>query len=142
VNVGVCVCVSIGILYYFSSTANPILYNLMSRKFRAAFRRTVCCWVRCGACSRRTRTLIPVRAPAPVVADGAGRRRVPLRRPGNNGLVPALAANNDPAADDCSANDGLLLPTQVNTRCCLHASFLADRTAALMNAITLNNASD
>ena len=32
-----------GILYYFSSTANPIIYNLMSRKFRRAFRRTLCC---------------------------------------------------------------------------------------------------
>ncbi|KAK9885618.1 hypothetical protein WA026_012382 [Henosepilachna vigintioctopunctata] len=29
-----------GILYYFSSTLNPILYNLMSRKMRNAFKRT------------------------------------------------------------------------------------------------------
>ncbi|XP_033334211.2 neuropeptides capa receptor [Megalopta genalis] len=32
-----------GCLYYFSTTVNPILYNLMSIKFRKAFRETICC---------------------------------------------------------------------------------------------------
>ena len=31
-----------GILYYFSATINPILYNLMSLKYRHAFRQTLC----------------------------------------------------------------------------------------------------
>ncbi|XP_041354378.1 pyrokinin-1 receptor-like [Gigantopelta aegis] len=31
-----------GVLYFFNSTVNPILYNLMSRKFRRAFKRTLC----------------------------------------------------------------------------------------------------
>ncbi|XP_064594485.1 pyrokinin-1 receptor-like isoform X2 [Liolophura sinensis] len=31
-----------GILYFFSSTVNPILYNLLSRKYRQAFKRTLC----------------------------------------------------------------------------------------------------
>lgn len=31
-----------GIFYYVSSTINPILYNLMSVKYRRAFRRTLC----------------------------------------------------------------------------------------------------
>ena len=31
-----------GITYYISSTINPILYNLMSIKYREAFRRTLC----------------------------------------------------------------------------------------------------
>lgn len=31
-----------GCLYYFSSTVNPILYNLMSVKYRNAFRQTLC----------------------------------------------------------------------------------------------------
>lgn len=31
-----------GITYYVSSTINPILYNVMSAKYRAAFRRTLC----------------------------------------------------------------------------------------------------
>uniref|UniRef100_A0A1B6C172 G-protein coupled receptors family 1 profile domain-containing protein n=1 Tax=Clastoptera arizonana TaxID=38151 RepID=A0A1B6C172_9HEMI len=31
-----------GCLYYFSSTINPILYNLMSMKYRNAFRQTLC----------------------------------------------------------------------------------------------------
>ncbi|GFO40705.1 neuropeptide capa receptor [Plakobranchus ocellatus] len=31
-----------GILYFMSCTINPILYNLLSRKFRQAFKRTLC----------------------------------------------------------------------------------------------------
>ena len=31
-----------GICYYVSSTINPILYNVMSVKYRQAFRRTLC----------------------------------------------------------------------------------------------------
>ena len=31
-----------GVLYFFSATINPILYNVMSRKFRQAFRQTMC----------------------------------------------------------------------------------------------------
>ena len=83
-----------GILYYFSSTANPILYNLMSRKFRAAFRRTVCCWFPCSSCGRAERAPAQ-QAPAPVAVDAAVRRRVLHRRPGHF----------NPAADDRSAKD-------------------------------------
>ncbi|RLU16263.1 hypothetical protein DMN91_012023 [Ooceraea biroi] len=32
-----------GCLYYFSTTVNPILYNLMSIKYRQAFKQTICC---------------------------------------------------------------------------------------------------
>lgn len=31
-----------GILYYFSSTVNPILYNVMSNRYRTAFRDVLC----------------------------------------------------------------------------------------------------
>ncbi|XP_046568005.1 pyrokinin-1 receptor-like [Haliotis rubra] len=31
-----------GVLYFFNSTVNPLLYNMMSRKFRRAFKRTLC----------------------------------------------------------------------------------------------------
>jgi len=41
---------SSGILYYVSSVINPILYNIMSLKFRRAFKTTLCrCG--CGRCS-------------------------------------------------------------------------------------------
>lgn len=32
----------LGVLYFFSATVNPILYNVMSRKYRQAFRQTLC----------------------------------------------------------------------------------------------------
>ncbi|XP_076235783.1 neuropeptides capa receptor [Calliopsis andreniformis] len=35
-----------GCLYYFSTTVNPILYNLMSMKYRKAFKQTICCRTR------------------------------------------------------------------------------------------------
>lgn len=31
-----------GVLYFISATVNPILYNVLSRKFRYAFKRTIC----------------------------------------------------------------------------------------------------
>lgn len=43
---------SSGILYYVSSVINPILYNIMSLKFRRAFRTTLCRGG-CGHCCRR-----------------------------------------------------------------------------------------
>lgn len=42
-----------GCLYYFSTTVNPILYNLMSMKYREAFKQTICCKSR----SRRSWTI-------------------------------------------------------------------------------------
>jgi len=105
----------LGILYYFSSTANPILYNLMSRKFRAAFRRTVFCWCRCESCGGATNARLPlppaVPPPVPVVHDG--HRRALPRRPANNALV---LANNILEAVDTSANDRLPSQEQVLTR--------------------------
>ncbi|KAB0792753.1 hypothetical protein PPYR_14712 [Photinus pyralis] len=37
-----------GVLYYFSTTVNPLLYNIMSNKFREAFKETfaACCRIR------------------------------------------------------------------------------------------------
>ncbi|XP_026316397.1 neuropeptides capa receptor [Hyposmocoma kahamanoa] len=32
-----------GLLYYVSATVNPILYNVMSHRYRIAFRETLCC---------------------------------------------------------------------------------------------------
>ena len=106
-----CIVLCTGILYYFSSTANPILYNLMSRKFRAAFRRTVCCWFRCESrAASNPRPLHPLAAPAHGVHDGH-HPRVPPRRPPN-----ALIQADNPEAVDPSANDGLLPRSQVELR--------------------------
>lgn len=41
-----------GILYYVSSTVNPILYNVMSVKYRQAFKETLCGFV----CSQKARS--------------------------------------------------------------------------------------
>lgn len=32
-----------GCFYFFSCTVNPVLYNVMSAKYRLAFRKTLCC---------------------------------------------------------------------------------------------------
>lgn len=34
--------VFVGVLYYIGATVNPLLYNLMSKKYRMAFKRTLC----------------------------------------------------------------------------------------------------
>jgi len=44
---------SSGILYYVSAVINPILYNIMSLKFRRAFRTTLCRSRCCRAGRRR-----------------------------------------------------------------------------------------
>ncbi|XP_071643231.1 neuropeptides capa receptor-like [Temnothorax longispinosus] len=41
-----CLYIVSGCLYYFSTTVNPILYNLMSIKYRQAFIQTICCRTR------------------------------------------------------------------------------------------------
>lgn len=41
-----CLYILSGCLYYFSTTVNPILYNLMSIKYRKAFKQTICCKTR------------------------------------------------------------------------------------------------
>ncbi|XP_014487522.1 PREDICTED: neuropeptides capa receptor-like [Dinoponera quadriceps] len=38
-----CLYILSGCLYYFSTTVNPILYNVMSMKYRQAFKQTICC---------------------------------------------------------------------------------------------------
>lgn len=41
-----------GCLYYFSTTVNPILYNLMSSRYRQEFKKTICC--KSGRLARRS----------------------------------------------------------------------------------------
>lgn len=36
--------IKIGILYYLSATVNPVLYNIMSKRYRNGFKRTLCRW--------------------------------------------------------------------------------------------------
>ncbi|XP_068992734.1 neuropeptides capa receptor-like isoform X2 [Neodiprion pinetum] len=49
--------VTSGILYYFSATVNPILYNVMSAKYRTAFKELLCCCFGRANQSNRTITL-------------------------------------------------------------------------------------
>jgi len=103
-----------GILYYFSSTANPILYNVMSRKFREAFRRTVCCWwLPCSSCVDRAAATSAPAQQAPVAAhhDAVRPRRLLHRRPGY--------ANHAAAVDDRSAHGELYAPRKVHVLPCL-----------------------
>ncbi|PSN47395.1 hypothetical protein C0J52_11168 [Blattella germanica] len=46
-----------GCLYFFSCTVNPVLYNVMSAKYRLAFRKTLCCGQRKGGPTREPSTL-------------------------------------------------------------------------------------
>ncbi|XP_076760173.1 neuropeptides capa receptor [Xylocopa sonorina] len=45
-DLNACLYILSGCLYYFSTTVNPILYNLMSMKFRNAFKQTIFCRTR------------------------------------------------------------------------------------------------
>lgn len=45
-----------GVLYYFSATVNPILYNLMSLKYRHAFHQTLFGRKGCFCCRRKRRS--------------------------------------------------------------------------------------
>lgn len=52
-----------GVLYFVSCTVNPILYNLMSRRYRQAFRETIC------VCDRFRCPLSPNSPPPPTLAS-------------------------------------------------------------------------
>ena len=41
-----------GVFYYFSTTVNPILYNLISVKYRTVFKETLCCSTSSSAITR------------------------------------------------------------------------------------------
>ncbi|XP_046406727.1 pyrokinin-1 receptor-like [Ischnura elegans] len=69
-----------GILYYLSTTINPILYNIMSHRFREAFKETVWAWCsRCRKENRRPYNNLPQRLQRPYKA---GETESP---PGNSG---------------------------------------------------------
>ncbi|XP_023720965.1 neuropeptides capa receptor isoform X2 [Cryptotermes secundus] len=45
-----------GCFYFFSCTVNPVLYNVMSVKYRLAFRKTLCCGPADSGCNREVST--------------------------------------------------------------------------------------
>lgn len=115
-----------GVLYYVSSVINPILYNIMSVKFRQAFAATI---LRCGCgrvrrgnltCSRLT--LAGDRSPATAVrhyrfasSGGAGRQSLELgdagsqqRRVGDEVLQP-LTSDNGRQVRQVQAADNIVL---------------------------------
>ena len=86
---------SSGILYYVSSVINPILYNIMSLKFRRAFKTTLCrgdCG-QCCCCWRRHASDSRVNAAA---GRGALRPRGPMAyRFNGHGHVQMLRINSN-----------------------------------------------
>ena len=63
-----------GFLYYLSATLNPILYNLMSLKYREAFKRTLCTCTGLGGSAATTATTA-ASGPATHSYNGSGNRR-------------------------------------------------------------------
>ncbi|XP_043208827.1 neuromedin-U receptor 1-like, partial [Amphibalanus amphitrite] len=49
-----------GVLYYFNSAINPVLYNVMSKRFRVAFRENLCCRRRRRPARRASNKLLVV----------------------------------------------------------------------------------
>ncbi|XP_045482182.1 pyrokinin-1 receptor-like [Harmonia axyridis] len=62
-----------GILYYLSATINPILYNIMSVKFREAFKETFsrCCHLSCFKSRRPQRSYIVLSRSVPIRGEQA-----------------------------------------------------------------------
>jgi len=101
-----------GVLYYVSSVINPILYNIMSVKFRQAFAATI---LRCGCCRRGRGRDDLARSRATLAGDGptaaaaaacryhfVGGRRSPERVSSDAGSQPThrAAADDDDAAQE------------------------------------------
>ena len=83
---------SSGILYYVSSVINPILYNIMSLKFRRAFRTTLCRGG-CGRCC--CREAVDCRVQATAGRGGARPRRPMAYRFNGDGHVQMLRMNSN-----------------------------------------------
>ncbi|XP_071112842.1 pyrokinin-1 receptor-like [Haliotis cracherodii] len=89
-----------GVLYFVSSTVNPILYNVISRRYRGAFKETICfCCFKAGSSSYTSSVFKgnldkPLKQPMVVVnADGdrlqsAYHDHNALLHPVANGIVP------------------------------------------------------
>lgn len=59
-----------GVLYYFSTTANPLIYNILSRRFRVAFKEVLLCRKRVKMVPKIVKTkrqvqLTPIKAHTP-----------------------------------------------------------------------------
>ncbi|CAH1798704.1 unnamed protein product [Owenia fusiformis] len=87
-----------GVLYFVSSTVNPILYNLMSKKYRQAFRDTLCkCFI-----SRNQRAISRLERTGTYFASN-NRESEYVRREGggsNNGNTPRLTRLYSNDTDD------------------------------------------
>ncbi|ESO09025.1 hypothetical protein HELRODRAFT_74592 [Helobdella robusta] len=93
-----------GVLYYFACTVNPILYNLMSRKYRQAFKETLCR----NSCCCRKRSRINV-------------TRYTATYPRSNNFVLCNAHRNASQLNNHFVRNGTHNGTrEINSSACIH----------------------
>ena len=83
-----------GVLYYLSATVNPLLYNLMSQRYRTSFKRTLCRW-----------NLFPTRIASLRVHSDPQDKRHSLRPPIPPSSLHRFHRSNDrPSSSSSSSN--------------------------------------
>ncbi|XP_062327836.1 neuromedin-U receptor 2 [Osmerus eperlanus] len=80
-----CVHILSGIMFYLSSAVNPVIYNLLSTRFRECFRELVCTQVEEGTPGRETPSFVKIQGPPGVVP----RRRVKTQD--SSSFIPLLS---------------------------------------------------
>ena len=87
-----------GVLYYLSATVNPLLYNLMSKRYRTSFKRTLCRW-----------NLFPSRTSSLRLRSDAQDNRDSVRSPIARSPLHRLPRSNDRTSSSSHSRDHLLV---------------------------------
>ncbi|CAF2046721.1 unnamed protein product [Rotaria magnacalcarata] len=99
-----------GILYYLSATVNPVLYNIMSKRYRNGFKRTLCRWT----------------VSTPSTSYRNARSNVYKNNNNSSPLSPTLACTNN------IRHQRLTYPTKGKKSGQIHKSFFRSRDNVLM----------